>query len=265
MSTLRKHLLVPFAGCTLLMASLVAPPPVQAQSSIGPDEEIGTIAAGTAEDRRVPMLDVFLPINYPLYFVNDAVNRFAMTPIAIGYHYVIPRPVRHGINNFQNNLLTPFSALFNLLQGKIGDSGSEMARFGVNTTVGILGVREAAEPMFDLEPNPEDFGQMLGKWGVHEGPYLVLPFLGPTTLRDFLSLLTMSRDGVEWYRGEQLDPIRYAVGMSITLFNGKSLTYGSYGKSREMAEEADVSHYKFIRDNFVDIRHRKGEDLPPRR
>ncbi|MFC1601148.1 VacJ family lipoprotein [Candidatus Sumerlaeota bacterium] len=216
------------------------------------------------EDRR-KALDILMPVNYAFYWINDPFQRFVSKPIAVGYSYIIPRPARHGINNLQNNLLTPFKAINNLLQGKVKKCGTEFARFGINTTVGVLGLFEVAEPKFGLEPNPEDLGQTLGKWYIHEGPYLCLPILGPTTLRDMPFILTMTRESVEWYRGETLDPIQLAAGWSIFMINGKSLTYGSYDQSRKAAKMAGVSHYRFIRDNYVDRRYREVKDLPPRR
>ncbi len=235
------------------------------QRSAGPviDEEAGTTAVYTAEKRR-KAFDILLPFNWVFYHVTDPVVRYVGTPIAIGYSYVMPRQARHGINNFLNNLVTPFSALNHLLQGKPKGFGNELLRFAVNTTAGGLGFYDFADRHMDIEADPEDLGQTLGKWGLPEGPYIFLPLLGPTTLRDLPSFVTMSRDGKEWYRGKKLGKIRHIAAFSILAINGKSLVYGSYGESRELAKDADVSHYRFLRDNYVDQRQRKAKDLPPR-
>ncbi|MFC1601145.1 VacJ family lipoprotein [Candidatus Sumerlaeota bacterium] len=233
-------------------------------AGVVPDDEIGTVAVGAAEDAR-KAFDPLLPLNYVCHGINYPLARYVSKPIAIGYSYIIPRPARHGINNCFNNMVTPFRSLNNLLQGKVRSSGSELKRFFINTTAGGLGFYDFAAKKMGIEPQPEDLGQTFGKWHLPEGPYLCLPVLGPTTLRDLLSHLTMSRDGVEWYRGEKLGPISYAVGYSIFMTNAKSLTYGSYDESLEMARQAGVNHYFYIRDNYVDIRHRKAKDLPPRK
>jgi phospholipid-binding lipoprotein MlaA len=205
--------------------------------------------------------DILLPVNWVFYQVNDPLQRFVFVPIGIGYNYVIPRPARHGINNLLNNVLTPFSAINNLLQGKVKNCGTEFARFGINTTVGLVGLFEVAEPWAGLEAHPEDLGQTLGKWHIPAGPYLCMPLIGPSTLRDLPFTFTMSHKAPEWHHGEKLEPIRFAKGVSLFTINGLSLTYGNYGESRKAAKSEGVSHYSFLRDKYVDMRYRKAKDL----
>ena len=226
--------------------------------SVRADDATGS-AAAPAETRKA--LDILKPINVVFYWINDPIQRFIITPIATGYQYVIPRPVRHGINNFQNNILTPFKGLNNLLQGKGKRCGTEFGRFGINTTLGILGFMDIAKSKYDIQPHPEDFGQTLGVWGLHEGPFLYLPLLGPTTLRDVLFTFTMTRDGEEWYHGEKVGPIQYAAGWSLFMLNGRSLTYRAYDEGRKAAKAAGKSYYRVQRDNFVNMRYRATEDL----
>lgn len=141
-----------------------------------------TGCAAVPEDQRVDY-DPFEPLNRSTYRLNDVVDRATLKPIARGYNKVVPEPVRNGITNFSRNLFTPRSAVNNFLQGKPKEGFSEIARFLVNSTVGIGGVFDVAAAS-GLEAKTEDFGQTAAVWGVPDGPYVVIPFRGPSTLRD---------------------------------------------------------------------------------
>jgi phospholipid-binding lipoprotein MlaA len=106
-------------------------------------------------------------------------------PIAKAYNAVVPRPVRQGVTNFSQNLMTPSSSLNNFMQGKPRDGAGELLRFVINSTVGIGGLFDIASRS-GIEPRTEDFGQTAAVWGVPDGPYVMLPFRGPSTLRDAL-------------------------------------------------------------------------------
>ncbi len=131
--------------------------------------------------------DPFERLNRGTYQFNDAIDRVTLKPIAKGYNKVVPGPVRTGVTNFGRNLFTPASALNNLLQGKPKASLTELARFGINSTIGIGGLIDVAADS-GIEAQTEDFGQTAAVWGVPAGPYLVLPFRGPTTLRDAVTM-----------------------------------------------------------------------------
>lgn len=115
--------------------------------------------------------------------VNDAVDRAVLRPVARGYQRVVPRPVRTGIGNVLSNLAFPTTIANDLLQGKFVDFGADLGRFALNSTLGLGGLLDPASDL-GIRRNDEDFGQTLGRWGVPPGPYLVLPLLGPSTLRD---------------------------------------------------------------------------------
>ncbi|UJJ31377.1 MlaA family lipoprotein [Halopseudomonas maritima] len=119
---------------------------------------------------------------------NDTLDRYAVKPVAKGYKAVTPEFFRDGVGNFFHNLQEPMNFLNNSLQGKFNEAGVDVSRFLFNTLLGGLGVVDVATPM-GLERNDEDLGQTLGYWGVESGPYLMLPFLGPNTLRDTASKL----------------------------------------------------------------------------
>lgn len=142
--------------------------------------------ASVPEAQRVDH-DPWEALNRPIYSVNTAFDKVTLKPLAKGYEKVLPRPVRTGITNFMKNLVTPRSAVNNFLQGKPASGFSELGRFIINSTVGIGGLFDAAAAG-GIEAQIEDFGQTAAVWGVPDGPYVVLPFLGPQTLRDAVLL-----------------------------------------------------------------------------
>lgn len=121
--------------------------------------------------------------NRSVFRFNDRLDRYALKPVAKGYRKVTPRQLRSGITNFFRNLKMPVVMLNDLLQGKVGAAGHDLSRFFVNSTLGFVGFVDAST-VLGIPRNDEDFGQTLGVWGVPNGPYLVLPFLGPSTVRD---------------------------------------------------------------------------------
>jgi phospholipid-binding lipoprotein MlaA len=121
--------------------------------------------------------------NRSIYKFNDGLDRAILKPVAKGYVRVVPNPIRTGINNFFTNLRTPTVMINDALQGKFLAAANDLGRFLLNTTLGVGGLLDPATSA-GLEKNDEDFGQTLGKWGVHAGPYLVLPFFGPSDARD---------------------------------------------------------------------------------
>lgn len=126
--------------------------------------------------------------NRKVFQVNDTLDRWALRPVAKGYQKVTPQPVRNSVRNVFNNLGEPKNLVNNLLQGKLHAAGVDTSRFLFNSTFGVLGLFDVASKM-GLQRNDEDFGQTLGKWGVGSGPYVVLPLLGPSTLRDAPALV----------------------------------------------------------------------------
>lgn len=132
------------------------------------------------EDPRDPLQSV----NRPLYDFNmDVLDAYILRPVAVGYVEVTPTPVRRSIANFTDNISAPTDAINAALQGKADRTGIAMARFLVNTTVGIGGLFDIATSL-GLEHVDEDFGQTLGVWGIGDGAYLMLPGMGPSTARN---------------------------------------------------------------------------------
>lgn len=119
-----------------------------------------------------------------MFGVNDAIDRGAVKPVAQAYVRTLPQPMRRGISNFFGNLGYPRTIANDFLQAKVGDGAKDTARLIVNSVLG-LGFFDPASNL-GLERHNEDFGQTLGRWGVGPGPYLILPLLGPSTVRDTL-------------------------------------------------------------------------------
>jgi phospholipid-binding lipoprotein MlaA len=132
--------------------------------------------------QRVPQ-DPWESWNRGVYKVNDKLDRAVAKPVARGYVRVVPRFMRTGISNFFDNLDTPTVMINDALQGKFGASANDLGRFLLNSTFGLGGLFDPATSA-GLNKNNEDFGQTLGHWGVHPGPFVELPFLGPSDLRD---------------------------------------------------------------------------------
>jgi phospholipid-binding lipoprotein MlaA len=135
---------------------------------------------GEASDSAAP-LDGF---NMTMFRVNEALDKTVAKPIASGYQAVVPSRAQLGVGNFFSNIGELQNVLNDLLQGKFGQALNDGGRFLINSTVGVAGLFDVAARMGLEESDGEDFGQTLAVWGVPEGPYLVLPLFGPSTLRD---------------------------------------------------------------------------------
>ena len=160
----------------------------------------GASSADPSVDRSVDRsVDPWEPLNRRIYRGNTNVDRYTLKPLASGYRQAVPSGVRTGINNFFTNLRSPWQSVNNFLQGKPGAGFTEGGRFLFNSTFGLMGLLDVASEM-GLEEHREDFGQTLAVWGVPAGPFVVVPFFGPQTLRDALVLpLDLFADPLVWY------------------------------------------------------------------
>ena len=132
--------------------------------------------------------DPWEPLNRRVHGFNNAVDKYIASPLAHAYVDAVPRPVRLGVRNFFSNLGQPVNALNSLLQGKPLEAGQALARFLMNSTLGIAGIFDPASDA-GLPYSSEDFGQTLGKWGWHQSRYVELPLFGPRTVRDVFGLI----------------------------------------------------------------------------
>jgi phospholipid-binding lipoprotein MlaA len=188
---------------------------------------------------------------------NDAVDRNVLKPAARSYAEGMPPFAQEGVSNFFDNLQDLGTGANNLLQGKFADGASDLARFAVNTVVGIGGLWDVATPM-GLEKHDEDFGQTLGWWGVPPGPYFVIPLLGPSTLRDAPA---------RW-----VDP-SYGYNRQITDVALRNFLFGldilqtraGLMKAEKILDEAALDRYSFTRDAWLQRRrHHVYDGRPPR-
>ena len=127
--------------------------------------------------------DPWVGYNRFMFSVNETLDTYTLKPLAQGYQAVTPQPIEDGVSNVFRNIGDVRNLANNLLQGKLHDAGVDTGRLIFNTTFGVLGLFDVATRM-GLQRNDEDFGQTLGAWGLGSGPYVVLPLLGPSTVRD---------------------------------------------------------------------------------
>ena len=201
-------------------------------------------------------LNVYDPLsgyNRTMTTFNDKFYFWALKPIAKGYRWAVPEFFRKGLGNIFFNVLFPKRFVNNVLQLKIRNAGIETVRLLTNSTVGILGFWDPASEWFNMDPQPEDFGQTLGYWGVGPGPHLVLPFYGPSNFRDAISLVP------DWY----LDPGLYIEDtaprwgvISLATVNTASLHIGEYENLKNDA----VDFYPFMRDIYEQNRKKVIEE-----
>jgi phospholipid-binding lipoprotein MlaA len=164
---------------------------------------VALASAGCATTGERTRSDPIEPFNRGVYKFNDALDRGVLKPTAKAYVKVMPEWFRTGVGNFFMNLKGPGTIINQLLQGKFRQAGQDTGRFLLNTTFGLGGVIDVAT-MNELPQHDEDLGQTLGKWGVPAGPYLVIPFLGPATLRDGPSRIADTfLEPLYWYDNDE--------------------------------------------------------------
>ncbi|MEM7516106.1 MAG: VacJ family lipoprotein, partial [Planctomycetota bacterium] len=139
------------------------------------------------EEVEFPIVhDTFEPLNRTMWGINERLAEHVLDPFGRGYRTIVPGAVRLGLRNFFANALFPGRLVNNLLQGKVSGAWDETKRFGLNTTVGVLGFRDVAQNKYGILPSQEDFGQTFAKWGWRDSSYLMIPFYGPRTFRDVI-------------------------------------------------------------------------------
>lgn len=219
---------------------------------------IALLSACTTYEKRAPMAeDPWENFNRNTYAFNRGLDKEIIRPIAKGYKAVTPEPLRQGIGNALRNLSFPVTIINLLLQGKIKDTGIALGRFALNSTFGIGGLFDIATT--EGIPNyREDFGQTLGVWGWDNSNYLVLPFLGPSTVRDGIGVAPEQwTDGVSILVQEE--NLYWLMGLNLVHLRSTFL-------SQEGALEDADDEYSFVRDAYLQRRDfliKDGEtDLP---
>jgi phospholipid-binding lipoprotein MlaA len=185
--------------------------------------------------------------NRAMFSFNEGVDNAIIKPVATGYKTVMPEIARTGVTNFFSNLRDVWIGVNNILQGKVGDGAGDFGRFAINSTVGILGLFDLASNA-GLEKHNEDFGQTLGRWGVGSGAYVVLPILGPSNVRDGVSLFFVDWHGDPLWYVRNITARNELMGVRLVDTRANLLDIG------RLAEEAALDHYAYIRDAYLQRR-----------
>ncbi len=210
------------------------------EDSQGSDEDFDN---GAFEDHAANV-DPWETMNRGTYAFNDFADRWVLLPVATGYQWITPDPVETGVSNFYANLFEIRNIANDLLQLKFVQAASDTGRFLINTTLGLLGFVDAAS-YIGLEKNNEDFGQTLGYWGVPSGPYVVVPFFGPRTIRSGTGSLVDTFADPVFYVDD--DTLRYGL---------LGLRYTSDRAGLIQAEKLITGdRYTFIRDSYLQRRN----------
>ncbi|WP_407935904.1 VacJ family lipoprotein [Cupriavidus necator] len=203
------------------------------------------LLAGCATGPQANPDDPLEPMNRAVYTVNDKLDQYVAVPVAKGYKAVTPEPVRTAVTNFFSNLADVGNFANNLLQGKGVAAAESFMRVAVNSVLGIGGLIDIATPA-GLPKHSQDFGLTLGTWGVPSGPYLVLPFFGPSSFRD----------GVGLYVNFWFDPVTYtepAVRNSLFGLNVVD-TRTNLLAATDLLKLAALDKYAFVRDGYLQRR-----------
>ncbi|ORU89849.1 MAG: ABC transporter [Cycloclasticus sp. symbiont of Poecilosclerida sp. M] len=190
--------------------------------------------------------DPLEPVNRAMYTFNEKADEYVLEPVAKGYQAITPELVNNGITNFFRNLDDVVVFVNDLLQLKFNQAGSDGGRFVVNSTIGVLGFMDVATDM-GMPKHNEDFGQTLGVYGIGTGPYIVLPILGPKTLRDTVGLYadTFVYPIVTLKGSEALWAI---IGVKIVDTRADLIT------AKKVLDEASLDPYEFMRSGYFQRR-----------
>lgn len=175
-----------------LLATLMVVSTTFAQSAMGADQAAPpklpaerTLPGETGG----PYADPLEPFNSAMFTFNVDLDQWVVTPVAKGYSYVMPEPARQSVHNFFKNVSVIPRFANNLLQLHVYNAADELARFGINSTLGVAGLFDVADSWFGMKQHNDDFGLTLGHYGIYSGPYVMLPFFGPSTVRDTVGMV----------------------------------------------------------------------------
>jgi phospholipid-binding lipoprotein MlaA len=192
--------------------------------------------------------DPFEGFNEKMFWFNrEVLDRYVLKPIATGWDFILPDPVQRGVHNFFDNLAVVRRVVNNGLQLKFNGAATELARFTINSTIGLVGFFDVAKDGFGIEQRDEDTGQTFGVWGAGPGPYLVLPFLPPLTVRD----------GIGYAFDVAMTPYTYFIpwwgsvlGTATNTVNERSLNLDRF----ERVAESTVDLYGAVRNGYLQRR-----------
>ncbi len=194
----------------------------------------------TEEANMQTPYDPWEAVNQPVFTFNLKLDEYLFRPVATGYDTLVPDAGQRSVDRFFKNLGILPRFANSLFQGKLGGASREVGRFAVNTTLGGVGLFDVADDMFGWKPSDEDFGQTLATYGVSSGPYLMLPFFGPSTLRDTFGFAVDSA----------MNPINYLLSTIQSIAIQGGLTLGNAVNSRSMNLELFQNVDRFSLDLY---------------
>ena len=224
---------------------------------------VSNVAAGTDGENSLskkskPVKDCFESLNRATFALNLRLDKIIFKPVAKAYR-VLPSPVRTGTGNVLSNISNLVTIPNNILQGQFIKAGANTGRFVINTTIGIIGIFDVAKKMGFSDYEKEDYGQTLGAWGFGPGCYLVLPAIGPSTVRDTVGSFVNVMGGDPWYNAsvqgnnEYLREKEYLVTKVLTAidFRAKNI------ESIENLEKNSMDFYASVRSLYLQDRQQK--------
>jgi len=223
------------------------------EAEAGIDEDDFDLLEDELSEQMAEIADPLEPVNRTMFGLNDIFYFWVVKPCALTCEQVVPEPARIGISNFFQNLTTPVRFVNCLLQGKGDAAGTEFNRFVINTTAGVLGFGDPARDQHGLEPADEDMGQTLAVFGFDNGFYIVLPLLGPSTIRD-----SVGRVGDMF-----LNPMFYVehTETTISMATGRFINESSFhiGEYEAFKSEA-LDPYVAMRDIYIQYRNKQIQE-----
>jgi phospholipid-binding lipoprotein MlaA len=191
--------------------------------------------------------DPWEPFNRSVFSFNESLDDYLLKPITKGYRFILPKPAQQGVDNFFGNYRDIYTSANNLLQGNLSMAFSDLMRVVVNTIFGLGGLFDVATPG-GLEKHKADFGQTFGVWGIPSGPYVVLPFFGPSNVRDTLGIaVDLETD----YLFRLLPDVALRNSLTaLRVVNARN----NYYEAGDLLEGAALDKYTFTRDAYIQRR-----------
>jgi phospholipid-binding lipoprotein MlaA len=223
-----------------------------------------TLAVPAAAQEEQDSNDPFEEVNRVFFEIHNGIDKLILIPAARVYRAVVPEPGRQGIRNFLRNLNSPVIFANDVFQGEPDRAGTTLARFGINSTLGVAGIFDPATSM-GFERHSEDFGQTLGVHGVSEGPYIFLPLFGPSPPRDLVGrAVDTALDPITWVGGDDFQYFKYGrTALRVLDLREQNL------ETLDEIERTSIDYYAAVRSLYRQSRDgaiRNGEfdfeDLP---
>ncbi len=249
-------------SCAFLLCTVLNAPPADAQEKARQDADMYTSSTGESLD----VYDPIEPVNRGIFWFNDKADIYVLGPVARGYDYVMPEFAQTGIGNFFTNLTWPIKLVADVIELDFSQAGKDTSRFVINSTIGIVGLIDVAKEI-GIEHNRSDIGIALGRDGVAAGPYLVIPFLGPSNLRDAAGLgaaVFVTPTAIMAYAGVDDDVTLWVtVGTRALEFIDTRAKLEDVIKT---ARESSIDYYLFMQGAYTQyrnglIRQKTGKEM----